>query len=176
MPVRPPWFYTQSAAIPLRCRDGAVEVLLITSRSGKRWVVPKGIVESDLSPAESAAKEAWEEAGVRGSVRPESVGTYQYQKWGGTCTVEVFALDVELPEDTWPEQELRQRRWFDVEGAAELVREEGLPAMIRALEPASSSRFPYRRPRAWCLPSTILERTSTPPGFVASQRRSARLR
>jgi len=132
-PTRPPWFYQQSAAIPVRLRAGVVDVLLVTSRSGKRWVVPKGIVEADLSPAESAAKEAWEEAGVLGRVRPESVGSYQYQKWGGTCTVEVFVLDVESPEDTWPEQELRQRRWFDVNEAAGAVREEDLAAMIRGL-------------------------------------------
>ena len=132
-PTRPPWFYQQSAAIPVRLRAGVVEVLLVTSHSGKRWVVPKGIVEADLSPAESAAKEAWEEAGVLGRVRPEPVGSYQYQKWGGTCTVEVFVLDVESPADTWPEQELRQRRWFDVNEAAGTVREEGLAAMIRGL-------------------------------------------
>ena len=134
----PPWFYRQSAVIPIRRRDGALDVLMITSRSGKRWVVPKGVVEPDLSPADSAANEAWEEAGVRGSVRPGTVGTYQYQKWNGTCTVEVFVLDVERVEDTWPEQDLRQRRWVDVNEAADLVKEEGLAAMIRALGPAGS--------------------------------------
>lgn len=129
----PQWFYRQSAVIPIRRRDGVLDVLMITSRSGKRWVVPKGVVELDLSPVESATNEAWEEAGIRGSVRPGAVGTYQYQKWGGTCTVEVFVLDVERLEDTWPEQDLRQRRWVEVDEAAELVREEGLAAMIRAL-------------------------------------------
>jgi 8-oxo-dGTP pyrophosphatase MutT (NUDIX family) len=138
MPTAPPWFYRQSAAIPLRYRAGSVDVLLITSRSGKRWVIPKGVVEPNLSPAESAAKEAWEEAGVRGSVRPGSVGTYQYQKWGGTCIVEVFVLPVERLEDTWPEQDARRRRWVDVEEAAELVREDGLAAILRALSRTSS--------------------------------------
>ena len=138
MPVRPPWFYNQSAAIPLRLRDGVADVLLVTSRSGKRWVIPKGIVEPDLSPAASAAKEAWEEAGVRGIVRPGSVGTYRYRKWGGTCTVEVFILDVERLEDAWPEQALRRRRWFGIDRAAGLVREEDLAEMIRALIPALS--------------------------------------
>ena len=137
-PTNPPWFYRQSAVIPLRSRAGAVDVLLITSRSGKRWVVPKGVIEPGMSPAESAANEAWEEAGVRGSVRPGSVGTYRYQKWGGTCTVEVFVLDVERLEDTWPEQDLRQRRWIGADEAAELVREEDLAAMIRALVSESS--------------------------------------
>jgi 8-oxo-dGTP pyrophosphatase MutT (NUDIX family) len=134
----PPWFYRQSAVIPFRRRAGAVDVLMVTSRSGRRWIVPKGIIEPDLSPADSAANEAWEEAGVRGSMRPGAVGTYQYQKWGGTCTVEVFALDVERLEDAWPEQDLRQRRWVGLDEAAELVREEGLAAMIRALGRARS--------------------------------------
>ena len=113
-------------------------MLLVTSRSGKRWVIPKGIVEPDLSPAASAAKEAWEEAGVRGSVRPGSLGTYRYQKWGGTCTVEVFVLDVVRLEDAWPEQALRRRCWFGIDRAAGLVREEDLAEMIRALISALS--------------------------------------
>jgi 8-oxo-dGTP pyrophosphatase MutT (NUDIX family) len=133
--TRPSWYYRQSAAIPVRPRGGSVDVLLITSRSGRRWVVPKGIVEPGLSPAESAAKEAWEEAGVGGSVRPDAVGTYQYPKWGGTCTVEVFVLDVETVEDDWPEQAVRERRWMKADEAAELVREEDLAAMLRALSP-----------------------------------------
>jgi 8-oxo-dGTP pyrophosphatase MutT (NUDIX family) len=111
---------------------------MVTSRSGKRWVIPKGIIEPDLSAAASAAKEAWEEAGVRGVVRPGSVGTYRYQKWGGTCTVEVFVLDVERLEDAWPEQALRRRCWFGLDRAAGLVREEGLAMMIRALIPGLS--------------------------------------
>ena len=138
MPTRPPWFYRQSAVIPIRRRAGVLDVVMVTSHSGKRWIVPKGIVEPDLSPAESAANEAWEEAGIRGTVRPGAVGTYQYQKWGGTCTVEVFLLDVERLEDTWPEQDLRQRRCIAVDEAAELVREEGLAAMIRALSRAGA--------------------------------------
>ena len=47
--------YRQSGVIPFRRRGAAIEILLITSRSGKRWVVPKGSVEPDLTPAESGA-------------------------------------------------------------------------------------------------------------------------
>lgn len=108
----------------------------MTSRGGKRWIVPKGIVEPHLSPAESAVNEAWEEAGARGTVRSEAVGSYRYQKWGGTLTVEVFVLDVELLEDLWPEQSFRERRWFTVEQAAALVKEDELARMIRELAAA----------------------------------------
>jgi phosphohistidine phosphatase len=64
----PDWIYRQSAVIAYRRRPRGVEVLLITSRKGTRWVLPKGVVEPGLSPATSAAKEALEEAGVRGTV------------------------------------------------------------------------------------------------------------
>lgn len=133
--LRPGWWYRQSAAAPVRCMDGRPQVLLVTSRSGKRWVVPKGIVEPGLTPAASAEKEAWEEAGVRGRLRPDVVGRYQYAKWGGICTVEVFVLDVELVADQWPERELRQRRWLGTAEAAELVTEPELGRILRMLRP-----------------------------------------
>ena len=86
------WIYYQSAAVPFRCREGQLELLLITSRGKKRWIVPKGIVDPGLTPSAAAAKEAFEEAGVEGEILYPSVGTYTYPKWQGTCTVEVFLL------------------------------------------------------------------------------------
>ena len=99
---RPEYYYTQSAVIPFR-RHGELEILMITSRKKKRWVLPKGIVEPELSPPDSAAKEALEEAGIEGAVSPDSIGTYRYDKWGGTCTVDVFTMEVEAILDVWLE-------------------------------------------------------------------------
>jgi phosphohistidine phosphatase len=70
----PAWMYRQSAVIPYRRGPSGLEVLLVTSRKGTRWVLPKGVVEPDLSPAASAAKEALEEAGVRGPIDDEPLG------------------------------------------------------------------------------------------------------
>ena len=70
----------QSAVIPFRRRDGQLEVLLITSSNNKRWVIPKGVKEPELSPRKSAAREALEEAGIEGPVSGESIGTYAYEK------------------------------------------------------------------------------------------------
>jgi phosphohistidine phosphatase len=132
VPSKPAWYYRQSAAIPVRRSADGVQVLLVTSRSGKRWIVPKGIVEKQLTPAESAAKEAWEEAGVRGALLPGPIGSYRYEKWGGTCTVEVFVLRVEEWADQWPEPE-RRRRWAGLEEAAGEVREPDLAALVRTV-------------------------------------------
>jgi 8-oxo-dGTP pyrophosphatase MutT (NUDIX family) len=104
---------------------------MITNRKGERWIIPKGLVEDDLTALESAAREAWEEAGVKGRISEKSVGEYRYEKWGGTCIVEVFLLNVTDVLAHWPEDDFRQREWVGVEEAAGRVREEALRKIIR---------------------------------------------
>lgn len=128
----PEHFYQQSAVVPVRRHDGRVEVMLITSRKRKRWVIPKGVREPDLSFAESAAKEALEEAGVEGEVAPTELGSYDYEKWGGTCSVRVFAMTVGTVREDWPEQ-YRDREWMSPTEAAERVQEPELRRMLLEL-------------------------------------------
>lgn len=125
----------QSAVIPFRRRPGGgLEVLLITSIRRGAWIVPKGMVEPRLSEAESAAKEAHEEAGVLGRVVGRGpVGSYAYEKWGGAYEVAVFDLEVERELDAWPERDVRRRRWVGVEEAAGAVENEELRKMITDL-------------------------------------------
>ena len=58
--------YQQSSVVPWLKEDDEVSVVLITSQSGN-WIVPKGLVEPEMTPIESAAKEALEEAGAEGA-------------------------------------------------------------------------------------------------------------
>lgn len=113
---RPAYYYTQSAVIPYRFVAGELQLLMITTGSGRWWGVPKGIVEPGLSPQESAAKEALEEAGVIGQVHPEQVGCYTHAKWGADCTVSLYAMAVDrlLDESEWDETH-RVRRWTSVQ-------------------------------------------------------------
>src|SRR5260370_37304132 len=97
----------QAAAIPVRLG----QVCLISSRSGKRWVVPKGCMEPGKTASEVALQEAWEEAGLAGIIRPEPIGSYVYEKDGATCHVIVFLLEVTDAVDSYPESALRQRIW-----------------------------------------------------------------
>jgi 8-oxo-dGTP pyrophosphatase MutT (NUDIX family) len=132
------WIYNQSGVIPFRVERGNVQILLVTSRSGKRWIIPKGIIEHDLSPQESAQKEAYEEAGVSGKICGKSAGTYTYNKWGGTCTVKVFLLKVENILEDWPESYFRTREWMSVEEAAKRVDEDKLKDIIGELSQSPS--------------------------------------
>lgn len=125
----PEHFYRQSGVLPFRRDRGSIEILLITSRRRRRWVLPKGVVELDLDPVASAAKEALEEAGIEGDVDDASVGTYDYEKWGGTCSVQVFAMEVHTTYEDWPES-YRGRQWLDPSEAAVRVDEPELKRII----------------------------------------------
>jgi len=102
----PEKLFLQSGVLPLT-GDG---LMLITARRSGRWIIPKGHVEKGMTPAESAAKEAWEEAGITGRVGLEPIGVYRYRRSGGLYSVEVFPFEVEKVLEEWQESHIRQRR------------------------------------------------------------------
>ncbi|MBT3270233.1 NUDIX hydrolase [Candidatus Poribacteria bacterium] len=130
---KPTRTFAQSGVIACRNKSGKLRILLITSRRSKRWVIPKGMVAKDTTADESAAKEAWEEAGARGDVSPVALGAYTYEKWGGVCHVEVFSMNVEELADTWPEDHFRTREWVDPRTAIKRVREPELRDIIAGI-------------------------------------------
>lgn len=123
----------QSAVIPYRWRGERLQVLLITSRRSGDWIVPKGQLERDMTAQDSAAKEAMEEAGVVGRVGTDPLGSFEYEKWGGLCVVDVFELEVTRELSDWPEKGERSRRWVDAEDAAGLIKHERLGDLIARL-------------------------------------------
>ena len=125
--------YQQSGVIAYRMREGNIEVLLIKSRKGKRWVIPKGMIEPNLSAKESALHEAYEEAGIAGNVSEASIGFYDYKKWGGTCRVEVFVLHVQTILESWPEDYFRRRCWHTMEDAVRCIPQPELKVLIASL-------------------------------------------
>ena len=120
----------QSGVIPYRIMDGKMEVMLITSSGSKRWVIPKGLIEPDMTPEDSAAKEAWEEAGVLGQVFPNLMGIYEYYKSGCTWQVDVFLLQVETVVENWPEAYKRKRQWVSIPKAIKRVDEPDLKLIL----------------------------------------------
>jgi 8-oxo-dGTP pyrophosphatase MutT (NUDIX family) len=74
-PSRLPGRRRQAAAVCYRIRKRGIEFLLVQTRGG-RWIFPKGGVEPGLTPAQSAALEAFEEAGVHG--RMEAIPFARY--------------------------------------------------------------------------------------------------
>jgi 8-oxo-dGTP pyrophosphatase MutT (NUDIX family) len=129
----------QVAAVAVRRQvSGKLEVLLVTSRETRRWVVPKGWPWPEVPDHEAAAAEAWEEAGVRGRILADRLGVYTYDKRrdGSRLAVDVVAylLEVSDEESIWPEMDERQRAWFNLAEAAQAVEEPELKALLLSLD------------------------------------------
>jgi len=132
MAVKPGYFCRQSGVIPYRLRKGSIQILLITSRKARCWIIPKGIIEHDYSARNSAAKEALEEAGVKGSVHRKLLGIYRHRKFGQACTVKVYPMRVTRIYKVWEEAD-RDREWVSLEKALKLVSNDGLKRVIKKL-------------------------------------------
>jgi len=121
----------QAAVIPYRIRKERVEVALITTSTGKRWILPKGSVDVGELPREAAIREAEEEAGLRGVVARRPVGRYQHAKGNSLRRVDVYFMRVTRELEHWLEDKIRRRRWMRVEDAVEFLREELQPLVHR---------------------------------------------
>jgi 8-oxo-dGTP pyrophosphatase MutT (NUDIX family) len=129
MAKKPENWYKQSGIIPFKICKGKLEILLIGSRKNKRWIIPKGIVDEGLAPKESALKEAYEEAGIKGEIVTENMWEFAYNKWDGLCYVKVFLMKVSNQLDEWPEI-FRKRKWFSIKSAVEKVDNPDLKEII----------------------------------------------
>jgi len=129
----------QAGVIAYRILDGKVEVLLMTSRDTGRWIIPKGNIAAGVTPAEAAAQEAYEEAGVRGKFNsPLPLGNYTYLKKlvsgePRAAVVEVYLLQVKKHLGKWPEKGERKLSWLSPAAAAGLVEEPGVVPLLRRL-------------------------------------------
>jgi 8-oxo-dGTP pyrophosphatase MutT (NUDIX family) len=127
----------QYGALPYRfTQDAALEVLLVTTRQTRRWIIPKGWPIKGLRPPKSAAREAFEEAGVAGRVGVKPVGLFTYNKVldeagvETTCEVKVYPLLVKRQSDVWPESEQRTTQWVEPSRAVVMIKEPGLKKIV----------------------------------------------
>jgi 8-oxo-dGTP pyrophosphatase MutT (NUDIX family) len=126
--------FNQSGVIPYRWNNNELEILLITSVKKKKWIIPKGYIEFNLSAFESAKKEAYEEAGILGSNETIELGSFINRKSIGVRHIIVFAMEVIKVLDDYPEKEKRKRKWLKLKEAAESVSIPSISSMILSLE------------------------------------------
>ncbi|MBY5346049.1 NUDIX hydrolase [Rhizobium leguminosarum] len=128
----------QVGALCFRKVGDEVEVLLITTRRTGRWFIPKGWPMAGLNDFEAAEREAWEEAGVRGKVKKKVYGCVGCEKtvqnlFTVAAVVDVYLLEVRQTRSKYPERRERDRRWFDLRQAAEMVTEPELRSLLYKL-------------------------------------------
>ncbi|WP_458791116.1 NUDIX hydrolase [Yoonia sp. MH D7] len=129
----------QLAALCYRYKDDKLQICLVTTRGSGRWIVPRGWPMHKLTPSDAAAVEAQEEAGLTGTVHPNSIGAYSYDKPlddGVTpVMVMVYALHVTNAAKDWPEKKQRDRKWMSPKKAASLLDELGLRQIVATFDP-----------------------------------------
>lgn len=136
----------QVAALPVaRDADGALRILMITSRETRRFIVPKGWPMKNKSDHSAAEIEARDEAGLVGRARKRPIGSYLAWKRQDDrfqlVRVKVFLFYVESHLKNWKEKGQRDIAWLAVEDAAMLIDEPGLAAIVESL--------PHRLPKSW---------------------------
>lgn len=105
---------TQYGAIPYQIIDDKAVFLMITSRRNANWVFPKGSEIKGLKPWEVAAQEALEEAGIKGKIEKEPIGSYLHPRNKDPdqlYEVQLFPMRVTEQFDDWLEKEERFRHW-----------------------------------------------------------------
>lgn len=120
----------QVAAICFRMKRTGIQFLLVRTGSG-RWTFPKGGAEPGLTRAQSAAVEAFEEAGVHGRIEEASFARYLYRKRrprrsvreAGRRKLVVHAHLCEVWNAGSPQESKRKPKWFPVEKAKRRLRE-----------------------------------------------------
>lgn len=136
---------TQFAALCYRIKNDRTQILLVTSRQSRRWIIPKGWPMEGATPAQAAATEAYEEAGVQGKAFNICLGLYSYTKLMDgeddlPCAVSVFPVKVKKLLKSYPEAKDRRRKWFGVKKAATQVREHELRKILKHFDPALLER------------------------------------
>jgi len=121
-------------------RKGTLEVLLVTTRGKKQWIVPKGWPMKGRKLSAAAAIEAFEEAGVTGEIKSASIGAIKHRKRIGgrdvQCAIKLYPLAVKRTLKKWPERSERKRQWFVGKKAVRKVTVKGLRRAIIRLRRA----------------------------------------
>jgi len=119
-----------AGVVPYRWRKRRIEVALVTTSDGTRWIIPKGRIDPGETAPQSARREAEEEAGLRGELHAEPLGQFDTLKARGPVGVTVFLMRVTQELSRWDEDHVRHRRWLRPEAAAREVREPQLRALL----------------------------------------------
>ena len=113
---------------------------LVRKRNGKGWGIPTGIIEPRHTRKETALKEVWEEAGLKGRLVGKPLGTYEFDKWGDSFNVVIFLMAVRNQSDEWPESGWRERKWVSFRKANALLEDHPAQPMLELARAALNKR------------------------------------
>lgn len=123
--------------------DRSIEILLVGSLRNGRWGLPKGHIDPHESSSAAALREAFEEAGIRGTAETDAFGQFAYYKQGNPkrfrVSVHLIAVS-DLAED-YPEKAIRKVKWVSITTAAKQASRPGLRAILKRFELAMQAEL-----------------------------------
>ncbi|KJZ20891.1 NUDIX hydrolase [Loktanella sp. S4079] len=129
----------QFAALCWRMHNGKLEICIVTTRNTGRWILPKGWPMHKQTPAQAAATEAYEEAGITGDATDRCLGVYSYVKPLKTgeapIVVMVYPVHARNVLSDWPEKGQRKRKWLSPKKAAKKLQEPELKRIVASFKP-----------------------------------------
>ncbi len=131
---------TQFGALCYRFKGQDLRVLLVTSRKSGLWILPKGWPLDGATPAQTALREAEEEAGAIGKVTGGSIGLYSDVKTLTSnqqvpCVIAIYPIKVKKLLRSYREKSQRKRKWFSLKRAASTVDNPELRQFLKDLDP-----------------------------------------
>ncbi|KQV68454.1 NUDIX hydrolase [Rhizobium sp. Root1220] len=149
---RPPRQQYAALCYRVKKKSSELEVLLMTSRDTGRWVVPKGWPMDGRCSYEVAAREAFEEAGARGTVEKQPIGTYSYPKvlksgLRVACRVQVYVLEVSDIAKNFKEKGERKVEWVSCDEAVKRVQEPELRDLFLLFKRRMAEQLATRSPK-----------------------------
>ncbi|MEP5181942.1 MAG: NUDIX domain-containing protein [Rhizobiaceae bacterium] len=124
--------------LPFDIKDDAVALLFVTSQTRGRWILPKGLAKTGETHAETCAREAFEEAGIKGQVLedfPITVPiTKQTDDGKQAVPVTYYPMLVNDQSDDWPEVETRERHWALIDDSPKVAFREDIMGLVQQFE------------------------------------------
>lgn len=109
-------------------------LLFVTSQTRGRWILPKGKIKKNETHAQACAREAFEEAGIRGTVLSDFPITLiigrQINDGIEQIPVTYYPFLVHEQTSIWPEREKRERHWALLDDAKKIVYREDFLNLI----------------------------------------------
>lgn len=132
----------QSGSAPYIVYGSEIRVMLVTPSAGGGWILPKGNIAKRLDTLKSAAKEAFEEAGVVGECENNVLGIININKTPvDIASVRIYPLAIERILPRWEEEGVRARRLFQIDHAIRIMKTEESAEVLRNLKKLVLSRM-----------------------------------
>ncbi len=112
-----------AGGVVYRFENGDLKILLISTKEGKAWALPKGLIEKGETSEETALREIKEETGISGKI-VDKIGetSYWFVMEGEKYfkTVKYFLVEYTGGEIT-PQWEINSAEWFKAEEAIKKI-------------------------------------------------------